>query len=166
MDTLTQSKKNIMKASDCVTFGDLFTLVMNKTKLDTKVATLAFFDKIVTDYSNESGYGIASVKPFPLIDSQHEYNLDVYFFFDNNKQRLILEKNGNKISTDIKSTENYLSKNEIVLVIFSDYNFKNNLLTNEPVKTIDTDMHNQAFGILIKLNNQSYIDYVIKESDK
>lgn len=162
MDTLKQSKKNITKASDCVTFGDLFTLVMNKTKLDTKVATLAFFDKIVTDYSSESGYGIASVKPFPLIDSQHEYNLDVYFFFDNNKERLILEKNkdDDKILTDIKRKESYLSKNEIVLIIFSDYNFKNNLLANEPVKTIDVDLHNQAFGILIKLNNQSYIDYI------
>ena len=48
-------------------------------KSEIRVASLGYFVDITTPWNEEKGYGIATVRPFPLIEGQTEYTMNCYF---------------------------------------------------------------------------------------
>ena len=131
------NEKSIQKASDCKTWSDLFKLVINKTKNETRCHTLAFFSEIEEKWNEDKGYGIAKMKPFPLIDNQEVYTLRCYYFKQGTEDLFL----GN--------VEKEITKQKIFLIEFMDYNFKQNLSVDMPIKTSDISIHDMSFGIII-----------------
>ena len=129
--------KNQEKVSEVQSWEDLFRLVMKKTKQDIRCSTLAFFDSIEQEYNEDLGYGIAKMKPFPLLENQDSYVIYAYFFKQN--------KNGEDF---IEGRVGH-SDQKIYAILFMDNNFKSNLKENEPIKTVDTTVHSVNFGIII-----------------
>ena len=132
-------EKTIKKAVECQDWSDLFKYTMYLVKNDIKCHSLAFFDSIEEPYDENKGYGIAKMKPFPLIENQETYFLRCYFFKESTNE-LFFGKTDGEFST---------SPQKIFLIAFMDYNFKANLDTNHPIKTSDTSVHDMSFGILI-----------------
>lgn len=112
--------------SNCDDLLSVLILLKQVTMESTKVATLAYVKRIVTPFNNK--YGVLEVAPFPLIDEQLQYKLQVYFFSD------IIYKEG-----------------DIILVVFTDRNFISNLSVDEPKKTNDSQLHTIKYGVAIKV---------------
>lgn len=130
--------KNIKKVTAVQTWEDLFKLVIDVTKQDIRCSTLAFFDSFEQEYDENLGYGIAKMKPFPLVDNQSEYFIFAYFF-KNNK-----DEEGQQIEDRVGG-----SKIKYYVVSFMDNNFKATLSNNEYLNTSDESYHTMNFGVLI-----------------
>lgn len=109
-------------------WADLFKLTIKKAQELTHCATLAWYEDIEEEYSEDKGYGIASFKPFPLTTKQNEYTLKAYYF----------------------KKETTFEKNIPYCIIFMDYNFVSCLKSGNIVKTNDTDIHSLSYGVVIE----------------
>ena len=118
------------RISTASTLLDVLLILREMTMLDTHVATLAYFQSI-TEFNE---YSIVKCKPFPLNTNQEEYTISAYCFNQN-------------VSN--------LTKNSIILVIFTDRNFINNLNSVDklPKETTDLSTHLIKYGIAILLND-------------
>ena len=83
---------------------DVLIVFREKLLKDINVATLAFYKKRVEEYTSTKKYGIIEVAPFPLTESETENTITVYHF------------------TDVEFNEN-----DIVIILFMDTNFIQNL---------------------------------------
>lgn len=140
------TNQTINRLSSSNSFLDLFNMLKKVCKKETHVSTLAYFDRISQEYNNNTGFGVAEVKPFPLEKGQSEYKLSCYFF------------------GDIKVNEN-----DMVLVIFSDFDFTGNINSDAskgiPKITNNLLNHELSFGILLPFNGTggSLDDYYTKD---
>lgn len=125
--------------NDCTNLLDVLLLLKNNIEKSIRVSTLAFFDIEKQKYDSSKKYGIALVKPFPLLDNNQEYSIQAYFF-----------------------NENGFNKNDIVLVLFTDNNFISSLKVLKPSLTEDTNYHKTQFAIVIPFKISSD-DYATKE---
>ena len=126
------SNKVIDIATNCQEWSDLFKYSAFVIKNDIRCHTLALFDEIEEPYDSDKGYGIAKMKPFPLVNDQQIYTIRCYFFKSN--------------TTDLFFGD---TPQKIFLIAFMDYNFKTNLETDEPIKTSDKSVHDMSFGVII-----------------
>ena len=138
--------RTIERLSSTNSFLDLFYMLKRISKKETHVSTLAYFDRIIQGYNKSVGFGIAEVKPFPLEKGQTEYKLNCYFF------------------ADVE-----INQNDMVLVVFSDFEFSGNLNSTAsigtPQVTNSTLNHDLSFGIMLPFNGTggSLDDYYTKE---
>lgn len=87
------------------------------------VATLAFVEDGVEEYEK---YDIRTVSPFPLEQGQKPYTIRAY----------------------CKQGESF-NKGDIVLVVFTNKNFKNNLEYKEPMESSNDETHPITCGVII-----------------
>lgn len=116
--------------SEAKSLLDVLLILKQKTMLDTHVATLAYLDNNVKTFNGK--YGVWICRPFPLDENQNEYNIHAYYF---------------------SSEGDNFVKDKIVLIVFTDRNFINNLesVTNVPKETNDVLLHSLKYGIIVSL---------------
>lgn len=117
--------------STASTLQDVLMILKKVTMLDTHVGTLAFVaEKPRWDSTNNCG--IIKCKPFPLDTNQSEYAIEAYYFKE--------------------STTDSLSVDDIVVILFTDRNFINNLkvVDKQPRETNDYTTHSLKFGVVIQ----------------
>lgn len=121
------------RISEAETLTDVLLLLKESTLLDTHVSTLAYLTNKVEEFNGK--YGIYECRPFPLKEKQEVYNLQAYYFNP--------------------SLDN-LSSGDIVLVVFTDKNFINNLYSNDetPKETQDQGNHLLKYGVIIPINGK------------
>ena len=111
--------------------GDVLLILKESIFSELKVASLARFNYIVKSFDSEKGYGIAAVKPFPTNEDQEEH-IDYVYFFANI----------------------VLNKNDFVLVIYTDLDFRDNLkVTNKQITESNGAYHNACQGVLLPLKS-------------
>lgn len=122
------------KISSAKNLLDVLLILKEVTMRDTHVATLAYLDENIKEWSESSPYGIWRCRPFPLEEGQPEYNIQAYYFTEN----------GNTSNEDLK-------KNKIVVILFMDRNFINNLqaVDETPKTTYDLTLHSLKFGVIL-----------------
>lgn len=114
----------IEEANDNHEWQDILCLTIDKAMEKTHVATLGF----VVSKEPHNICGRAKVKPFPLDMGQEEYVIDVCY---------------NDVDLDD------LKNGDIVVVLFMDKNFNNNLNYDSP-KQVNTEiLHNISQGVII-----------------
>ena len=109
---------------------DVLLILKQKTMLDTHVATLAYLNEQIQPHDGK--FGIWTASPFPLDSGQSEYRIQAYYFD--------------------KASDNSLKSGDIVVILFMDRNFINNLQSafTEPKPTNDEIIHSLKYGVLIK----------------
>lgn len=134
------------KSGQIQSWEDIFDIIISIAKRQTLVATLAYVEEVKTAFDLSKGFGIVTVKPFPLVENQTEYNIDVYY--TEPKLDIIKEK-----GTDGKYTVEYreYKKGDIVKILFCDYDFRSNIQNNQkkPIKVSATENHSKSYGIII-----------------
>lgn len=117
------------RIENATTLQDAIFLLKEKTKMDTHVATLAYVEKIKVEKNATNKFGLVECKPFPLNPNQEEYTIQAYYFKE----------------------ESEFEKGDIILVLFTDLNFVNNLKSIEtsPKETYDLNYHSLKYGIII-----------------
>lgn len=115
------------KISSATTLLDVLMILKTVTMLDTHVATLAF---ATGDGTWEDGHGILRCKPFPLDANQSEYIIEAYYF----KQ------------------QSHFQEGDIVVILFMDRNFINNLKVTDkkPRITKDLNTHSLKYGVILE----------------
>lgn len=108
------------------TMEDLFVLTMQLTKSSTNVATLAYVDSWSKDKSEK--YYIVSVKPFPLKEEQEESVITCYC--------------NNEIGKK-------LTKDDILIVVFMDLDFRRSLNNNSIDQVNDEICHTMNTGVIV-----------------
>ena len=108
---------------------DVLLLLKEKTLMDTHVATLAYVDEVQIEKTDENKFGIVKCKPFPLDDDREEYSVFAYYF----------------------NKDSEFSKNDIVLILYTDLNFISGLdsVDNKPKQVRDLIYHSTKCGIII-----------------
>lgn len=111
------------------TLSALFQQARQNTNTDIAVATLAVVESVVTSYNTDKKYGTANLLPIPKWDKDGTNGIEGYFFSDSVK------------------------KDDLVLVVFTDYDFRSALKTQNfvPVQTVNKNTHSKNFGIIIPL---------------
>lgn len=98
--------------------------VVNKAVEKTNVATLGFVEEL----SNETEkYKIYTISPFPLEEGQSQYTLRCY-----------------------ASKEDAFDKGDIVVVLFTNKDFRNNIESNVPQEVGSSELHPITCGVIIK----------------
>lgn len=120
----------INQASD---LKDVLLILKEVTLKDTHVSTLAYLGPKVEEFNEK--YGIYECQPFPLEVGQSSYNIHAYYFDE-------------AISR--------LSEGDIVLIIYTDRNFINNLYASDhiPKETQDQGNHLIKYGIIVPINGK------------
>lgn len=118
----------IEQANENKELTDLIIASIDKAMEKTNVATLAYV--VENTFEQKDGYGMIKVKPFPLDEGQNEYMLDVIC---------------------ASNDKNSLTNNKIVVVLFIDKNFKNNLTLGKPQKAKTETLHSISQGVIIKI---------------
>ena len=132
---------------------DVLLILKHNIFSDLKVATLAYVEEIVQPINEDNSFGIVRCKPFPLNVNQQSYSIYAYYFDkdsnsgtehefvikDNNEEKLFVVHTGLEI-------------NDIILVVFCDKNFINNLnATNGTCLTSDDEnYHSLKYGVVVK----------------
>lgn len=115
------------KISSASTLLDVLMILKQVTMLDTHVATLAF----VAEKENwKDNYGTIRCNPFPLDTNQPEYTIEAYYF----------------------NSESHFNVGDIVVILFMDRNFINNLkvVDKKPRVTKDLGIHSLKYGVIIQ----------------
>lgn len=122
-------QEKVAKASS---LADILKILKTSTMLDTNVATLAYV-KSIEKQIGEDIYGILNVDPFPLYNNQERYTIQSYYF----------------------SRSATFEIGDIVLIVFTNFNFISNLnnKTYTPLATQDLDNHLIKYGVAIPLQN-------------
>lgn len=108
------------------TMEDLFSLSIDITKGLINVATLAYVKNVSLDKSEK--YYNVDVKPFPLKEDQEEYELSCYC--------------NNRIGEKLK-------EKDIVIVLFTDLDFRSSLNNNTINSVNDEECHDINSGVII-----------------
>ena len=118
------------KISEAKSLLDVLLILKDKTMLDTHVATLAYLRNNITKFNGK--YGVWECSPLPLDGDQAEYLTQAYYF----------TSDGDNFKAD-----------SLVLVVFTDMNFINNLqsTTAVPKRTDDVILHSVKYGIIVYL---------------
>lgn len=118
------------KVSQAKSLLDVLLILKEVTMRDTHVATLAYLDSNLSSFNGK--YGIWNCRPFPLYEGQDEYTIQGYYF-----------------SAD---GDNF-TPNTIILIVFTDKNFINNLqvIENKPQQTKDVNLHLLKYGVIVSL---------------
>ena len=113
--------------SSATSLLDVLLILKKVTMIDTHVATLAY---VVGEQTWKDSYGTIRCKPFPLDTNQSEYIIEAYYF----------------------NSESIINENDIVVILFMDKNFINNLnaVDNKPRITQDLGTHLIKYGIVIQ----------------
>jgi len=123
------------KISTAATLLDVLLILKDKIALDIHVATMAYVvehtQKIKNDDETTNKYGIIRCKPFPLDAKQEEYIIEAYYFTEDGDD---------------------LQENNIVIILFMDRNFINDLkaIDNRPRQTNDLMLHTIKYGVIMK----------------
>lgn len=124
------------EVSRCQTWEDLFNLTIDITKREIHCATLAkFTGKYQEEWNDSRNYAIAIFEPWPKTTSQESYEISAYVF---NKPE------------DIEK-DDYLVKNKLYCIIFTDYNYRTSVEANTQLNTTDTEVHSLSFGIVVDI---------------
>lgn len=107
---------------------DVLLILKDKTMQDTHVATLAYLEENIEKFNDK--YGIWRCRPFPLETGQEAYSIQSYYF----------SKDGDDFKPD-----------SIVVILFTDSNFINNLnsINTVPKPTNDTILHSIKYGVIV-----------------
>jgi hypothetical protein len=116
------------KLSENNTFQDVMDLLKQSVMMDTHVATLAFFDSVIQEYTSDNKYGIIRARPFPLRESESEYGINAYYINDRT-----------------------FEQGQILVILYTDLCFAENLQTDKrnPRKTKNTMNHSMLSGVVI-----------------
>lgn len=130
MDKL--KNKSINSFDKTTSFIDVFSKFKNIINNDLHVSTLALFKSIEKEYNDKDGYGIINVVPFPLNQNEASQLNTCYYF---NKQNF--------------------TKNQLLLVIYTDLDFKDNLQVNktEAIKNDNPLLHSKMSAVLINISS-------------
>lgn len=110
------------------TLDQLFIMSILKASKITSVASICKVDSIEKEYSDELGYGIVNIIPIPIEPEQNNsIKLQAYYFSPGE------------------------FNNKYYLVIYTDYDFRDNLNSYEIKKTSNKNMHNKNFAVLIRI---------------
>lgn len=114
--------------SSATTLLDVLLILKKVTMLDTHVATLAYVTEEEAKWNGN--HGTIKCKPFPLNKEQEEYTIQAYYFNQNSS----------------------FNEGDIVVILFMDRNFINNLsaVDKKPKQTKDLTTHTYKFGIVIQ----------------
>lgn len=120
-------KEKIANAKDLL---DVLLILKEKIMQDIHVSSLAYLNENIERFNGK--YGIWRCKPFPLEEDQPEYNIQAYYF----------SEEGDKFVSG-----------SMVLVVFTDQNFINNLKSafSIPKPTTDLIRHSLKYGVIISL---------------
>lgn len=118
----------IEQANESDEWTDLLLAVIDKSMEKTNVATMAYV--VGNSYEEYQKYATIKVRPFPLEEGQEENVLDVICSI---------------------SDKNNLTDGKIVVVLFMDRNFKNNLSLDKPQKAKTETLHSISHGVIIKI---------------
>lgn len=110
----------------------LFRQAKNEVRTNIPVSTMAVIKEISVPYDAEKKYGCAMVSPLPMWDKDCTNSIEAYFFADK------------------------VSPQDIVLVVFTDYDFRINIKTNpaRPIRVVNTNVHSKNFGVIIPLKGE------------
>lgn len=108
--------------------AQLLTDLQNTYGSKMAVATLATVSETITEWNGK--YGRAAVTPIPKWDKDGTNYIEGYYF-----------------------SEMSLSQGQIVLVVFTDSDFRANIEGGvwQPLKTENNNTHSRDFGVIIKL---------------
>lgn len=106
------------------TMEDLFDLTIDIAKRSVLVSSLAYVESV-----NEGDkYSVVTVKPFPLMKDQTEYTINAYC--------------NNDLAED-------LSVKDIVVVLFTDLDFRSSLNNNSIDAVNDDECHDINNGVIV-----------------
>lgn len=129
------SNEFIEQANETDDWTDLFIATIDKAMQKTNVASLAFVSK--ADVGSVNGIKIAQVQPFPLDQGQEPFNIEAYYNPDY------------KIWSS--SSRAPLKDGSIVVILYTDKPFKNNLDFDTPkvVSTKPNELHDISNAVII-----------------
>lgn len=121
---MANNKPFIEQGNQTDDWTDVLKEVVNKASEKTRVATLGFVEEITQEYDK---YEIVTVSPFPLEQGQTTYTIRAY-----------------------ASKGEEFNKGDIVVVLFTDRNFRNNIETDIPQESSNEESHPITCGVIIK----------------
>lgn len=129
---MSKEQELFSKSETSTSLIDIFKQNKQNTLQSVNVATLGFYTGTLKEYDEDKKYSVIEVIPFPLINGQTNYKIEGYYLY-------------NKETT--------FEENEIVLVIFTDTDFRQSLNSMTKVQRVDqnSNIHSKSFGIVIKL---------------
>ena len=123
------NKSFIEQGNETKDWVDVLKNSTSKAADKVNVATLAFVENDKKEYDK---YKIITVSPFPLEQGQRPYTIRAYARKDDE-----------------------IKKGDIVVVLFTNKNFKNNLEYNEPMQSSNDESHPLTCGVIVyKLYNK------------
>ena len=121
---MANKRSFIEQANETEDWTDVLKNVSNQASAKTRVATLGFVEEDKQEFEK---YNIITVSPFPLEQGQNIYTIRCY---------------ANKEET--------FNKGDIVVVLFTDKNFRNNLEYETPQESSNDEIHPITCGVIIK----------------